>query len=466
MTLLRHTPAEETPRREALTINPAKTCQPIGAMYAALGIHRCLPHSHGSQGCCAYHRSTLSRHYKEPVMAGTSSFTEGSSVFGGQSNLLAAIENIFTVYNPDVIAVHTTCLSETIGDDIPQIAEAANEKGLIPEGKRVIHANTPSYVGAHTTGFANMAKAMVEYFAEAKVPEKVAGRINLMPGWVEPADIAEMKRLVSLMGVDCITYPDTSGVLNAPMTGVHEMYPSGGATIEAMTASGDSCHTIALGPICSGPAAKELKHKCNVPETTMPLPIGLAATDRFISKLREFNGGYVPEEIMHERGRLLDLMTDMHQYFYGKTAALWGDPDQLVSLSELLVSVDMVPKYVVTGTPGKKFYKRMGEVLGGLTSECRVEQGSCADMFMLHQWIKSDPKKVDLLIGNTYGKYIARDEDIPLVRHGVPILDRIGHQFFPTVGYSGAIRLLEQILNAFLDRQDRDSSESGFELVM
>ena len=54
-------------------------------------------------------------------MAGTSSFTEGSSVFGGQSNLLQAINNIFTVYDPDVIAVHTTCLSETIGDDIPQI---------------------------------------------------------------------------------------------------------------------------------------------------------------------------------------------------------------------------------------------------------------------------------------------------------------------------------------------------------
>src|SRR3972149_10273147 len=92
--------------REALNINPAKTCQPIGAMYAALGIHNCLPHSHGSQGCCSYHRSALTRHYKEPVMASTSSFTEGSSVFGGQANLLQAVETIFAVYKPDIIAVH------------------------------------------------------------------------------------------------------------------------------------------------------------------------------------------------------------------------------------------------------------------------------------------------------------------------------------------------------------------------
>jgi nitrogenase molybdenum-iron protein beta chain len=101
--LLRHTP-DEIKERSALTVNPAKTCQPIGAMYAALGIRGCLPHSHGSQGCCAYHRSTLTRHYKEPVMAATSSFTEGSSVFGGQANLLQAIDNIFTIYNPDLIA--------------------------------------------------------------------------------------------------------------------------------------------------------------------------------------------------------------------------------------------------------------------------------------------------------------------------------------------------------------------------
>ena len=64
-------------------INPAKTCQPIGAMYAALGIHGCLPHSHGSQGCCAYHRMHLTRHFRDQVLASSSSFTEGASVFGG-----------------------------------------------------------------------------------------------------------------------------------------------------------------------------------------------------------------------------------------------------------------------------------------------------------------------------------------------------------------------------------------------
>jgi nitrogenase molybdenum-iron protein beta chain len=464
MTLLRHTHGGEVLERHALTVNPAKTCQPIGAMYAALGIHRCLPHSHGSQGCCSYHRSTLCRHYKEPVMAGTSSFTEGSSVFGGQANLLQAIQNIFTIYQPDVLAVHTTCLSETIGDDIPQIAEKATEEGLIPEGKYVIHANTPSYVGSHLTGFANMVTALVDYFAESKSPEKVTGRVNVIPGWVEPADMREIKRLVKLMGLECILFPDTSDVLDCPQTGMHQMFPKGGVTVEELKATGDSAGTIALGPVCSGPAAKQLFAKCRVKQTTLPLPIGLQATDRLIMELRKHSGGHVPEEITRERGRLLDLMTDMHQYFYGRRAALWGDPDTLVSLSEMLMSVDILPRYVVTGTPGKKFLKRMSDVLGDRKHEVTVREGAGADMFLMHQWIKNEP--VDLLIGNTYGKYINRDDGIPFVRHGFPILDRVGHQYFPTVGYRGAIRLLEQILNALMDRQDAECGEESFELTM
>jgi nitrogenase molybdenum-iron protein beta chain len=71
-----------------------------------------------------------------------------------------------------------------------------------------------------------------------------------------------------------------------------------------------------------------------------------------------------------------------------------------------------------------------------------------------------------VLIGNTYRKYTARDEDIPFVRHGFPILDRVGHSYFPTVGYKGAMRLLEKILAVLMDRQDRDAAEESFELTM
>jgi nitrogenase molybdenum-iron protein beta chain len=459
--LLRHT-TDEVLERTALTVNPAKTCQPIGAMYAALGLHGCLPHSHGSQGCCSYHRSTLTRHYKEPVMAATSSFTEGTSVFGGQANLLQAIETIFTVYNPDVIAVHTTCLSETIGDDLVQIIAKAVGDSKVPEGKHVIHCNTPSYVGSHVTGFSSMSKAFVTYFADPNAEK--SKRINVIPGWVEPSDMRELKCLAHKMGIDIVMYPDTSDVLDAPQTGKHEFYPKGGTTVEQIRSSGGSAATLGLGLSASTAAVDALTAKCGVAGTMLELPIGLQATDRFIDTLRTTAGVSVPDAITDERGRLLDMISDMHQYVHGKRVALFGDPDQLISLSEFLTLLDMKPVYVVTGTPTPQFEQRFMDATGGNTPEAKIRAGAQADMYLMHQWIKQE--SVDLLIGNTYGKYIARDENIPFVRHGFPILDRVGHSYFPTVGYDGAMRLLEKILGVFMDRQDRDAPEESFELTM
>lgn len=456
--LLRHTP-QEISERSALMINPAKTCQPIGAMYAALGIRGCLPHSHGSQGCCAYHRSTLTRHYKEPISAATSSFTEGASVFGGQANLLQAIDNIFTVYEPEVIAVHTTCLSETIGDDLPQIFDKAIKEKKVPAGKTLIGAPTPSYVGSHVTGFSNMVKAMA---ALAEKGEKKNGKINIIPGWVEPCDMEEIKRLSALLGVSVNMFPDTSGVLNGPLTGEYKMFPEAGATVADIRDSGNSLGTLALGEWCSADAARLLDSKCKVPCSILDMPFGLAATDRFIDVLRTIAGTVVPEEVMVERGKLVDMIADMHQYFYGKKVALVGDPDQLLAMTEFLVSIDMQPIHIVTGTPGKRFEERIAEITKEMGRPVNVR--AKGDMFLLHQWIKNEP--VDLLIGNTYCKYIARDEDLPLVRWGFPILDRQGHQHFPTVGYKGGLRLLEQILGVLLDRKDRDDVESQFELVL
>jgi nitrogenase molybdenum-iron protein beta chain len=459
--LLRHTP-DEVKERNAITINPAKTCQPVGAMYAALGVHGCLPHSHGSQGCCSYHRSALTRHYKEPVMAGTSSFTEGSSVFGGQANLLTALANMFTIYNPDLVAVHTTCLSETIGDDITQIVQKAITDGKVPAGKKVIYCNTPSYVGSHVTGFSNMVAGIVKGLAETSGTPK--DQINIIPGWVEPSDMREIKRIAREMGVKIVLFPDTSDVVDTPQTGEFKMYPDGGVTVDEMATTGDSRKTLALGRWASEAGAKQLDIQCRVPFETLDLPIGLSATDRFVQALADAAGVEVPAAFVAERGRLVDVIADMSQYLYGKKVALFGDPDQLIPLTEFLLDCNMLPLHIVSGTPGKRFAARIRQIAGDMVPNLNVKNGPQADMFLLHQWIRNEP--VDLLLGNTYGKYIARDEDIPFVRTGFPIMDRIGHSYFPTVGYTGGIRLLEQILGVIMDRIDRDAPETKFELVM
>ena len=455
---------KEIKARSGGVINPAKTCQPIGAMYAALGIHSCMPHSHGSQGCCSYHRMHLTRHFRDPVVATTSSFTEGASVFGGVSNLKTSIKNVFEVYNPDVMAVHTTCLSETIGDDLPSIIKSTE----IPEGKLVIHANTPSYQGSHITGFSNMTKGMVNYLSTATTEVKKE-QVNIIPGFVNPGDMREIKRMMQLMGIKYIMFPDTSGVVDSPITGQYTMFGRGGTRVEDIRDTGNSKLTLALGGYASGDPAIQLERKCKVPAVAIKTPLGVKATDEFLLALRQAFAAEVPYELEEERGQLVDIMVDTHYHFHGKKVAIFGDPDILIALTEFVLSLGMQPLYVLTGTPAGTiggpvgtFEKEVKSMLEQAGVDGKVK--AAGDLFELHQWIKNGP--VDLLMGNTYGKYIARAEDIPLVRVGFPILDRSVQSYLPIVGYKGTMRLLEMISNALLDRADRDAVDEDFELVM
>ena len=453
--MLDATPKEYV-KRSGLVINPAKTCQPVGAMYAALGIHKCLPHSHGSQGCCSYHRTLLTRNFRDPAMASTSSFTEGSAVFGGGSNLKTAIKNVFAIYNPDIIAVHTTCLSETIGDDIPTFVMQAQ----VPEGKIVIHANTPSYVGSHITGFSNMVKGKVKYLsANAKKPN---GKVNIIPGFVNPGDMREIKRLMKLLNVENILFPDTSGVLDAPMTGKYEMYPAGGTKVADIVDAGNSEVTLALGYFASADAANELEKRCKVPARVLKTPIGVKATDEFIMAAVRAKGAGIPAELEEERGQLIDIMLDSNHQYHGKTVAIAGDPDLLIALTEFVLSLGMIPKYVLTGTPGEYFERETASMIGEAGFEAKVK--AAGDLFTLHQWMKEEP--VDLLMGGTHCKFIAKAEDVPFVRVGFPILDRSVHSYMPIVGYKGAMRLVELISNALLDRRDRDAADEDLELLL
>ncbi|MFV0341350.1 MAG: nitrogenase component 1 [Anaerocolumna sp.] len=448
---------KETYDRSALRVNPAKTCQPVGAMYAALGVHECLPHSHGSQGCCAFHRMFLTRHFKDPAMASSSSFTEGASVFGGGSNLKTAAKNIFDIYNPKIIAVHTTCLSETIGDDLNSIIQDIN----IPEGKYMVHTNTPSYKGSHITGFSNMVASFITYLSKSSGNKM--NKVALFPGFVNPGDMRELKKIASLMGVEYTMLPDTSGVMDSPMTGKFEMYPKGGTTVEEIIALGDHELSLAFGKMASEAPAETLRKKCGVPYKLLKQPIGITATDEYVMALQAYSKNEVPYSLEEERGQLVDILIDIHPYTYNKKVAIFGDPDTVLGITEFVLEMGMIPKYVLTGTPGEAFEKAAQGLFEkfGMT-DCIAK--ASGDLYELHQWIKTEG--VDLLIGGTHGKHIARAEDIPFVRAGFPIIDRYVHSYLPLVGYKGGMRLAELIVNALMDRRDRDCLEEDFEMVM
>ncbi len=154
--------------REALTVNPAKACQPLGAVFAAVGFEKTIPFVHGSQGCVAYYRSHLSRHFKEPSSCVSSSMTEDAAVFGGLNNMIDGLANTYNLYKPKMIAVSTTCMAEVIGDDLNAFIKTSKEKGSVPAEFDVPFAHTPAFVGSHITGYDNALKGILEHFWDGK----------------------------------------------------------------------------------------------------------------------------------------------------------------------------------------------------------------------------------------------------------------------------------------------------------
>ena len=152
------------------TINPCNMCMPMGSVLAFRGIEGCMPLFHGSQGCATYMRLYLAHHFREPVDIASSALSEKGTVYGGSANLKMGLKNLITGYSPKAIGVATTCLAETIGDDIVQIIkEFRVEQG---SSLPIIPVSTPSYSSSHEEGYARALRALVQALARRTEPGK------------------------------------------------------------------------------------------------------------------------------------------------------------------------------------------------------------------------------------------------------------------------------------------------------
>lgn len=448
--------------REKLVINPAKACQPLGALLCSLGVEGCLPFTHGSQGCTAYFRSTLSRHFREPISGVSDSMTEDSAVFGGQTNLIEGLKNAHALYKPKVIAVFTSCMAEVIGDDINAYLGNAKEADAIPKDFPVALGNTPSFKGSHITGYDTMLKGLIECLATPRQEDTINDRLYVVPGFdTYSANLREYKRVLKLMNAPFTLLPDNSDVVDAPNTGTYELYP-GGTPITEMNEALNAAKFLFLQTFSTPTTSKYLAAK-EIPVESIFMPIGIAGMDKFIETIAEFTGLDVPDEITFERGLAVDSMTDAHPYIHGKKFALFGDPDLLIGLVTFLLEMGGMPVHIVCTNSTPTFKKAMEALLESSPYAKEATLYAGKDLWHLRSLLVTDP--VDMLIGDSHGKWAARDANIPLVRIGFPITDRLNLHRSPIIGYNGVINMITMIVNTFLEDVDRNSPEAHFEMM-
>lgn len=449
---------EKNLAREAITVNPAKACQPLGAIMAGLGFENTMPYVHGSHGCVAYFRSYFTRHFKEPTPCVSDSMSESAAVFGGLVNMKDGLRNCNALYKPEHIAVSTTCMAEVIGDDLNAFVAGAKEdaEGDL-DNTLITYAHTPSFVGSHITGYDNMIKAILEQLNPPR-SEKVVDeeRVNIIPGF-EPylGSLKEVKNICKMFSDKIVLIGDHEEQWNTG-AGEYKLY-AGGTSMDVAKTAINAKSTISLQKYSTVSTAKTIKNKWKQEYITCN-PIGLSGTDAFVMKLSELTNKDIPMELRDQRARLVDAMQDSYPYLHGKKIAIWGDPDFLLGVVSFLVEMGAIPTHIVChNAPRKGWEADMQDVLSksSRADECNIWANK--DLWHLRSLLFTEP--VDFMIGNVYGKELYRDTKIPLIRIGFPIFDRHHLHRYSISGYEGAINLLTWITNGILDQLDEETKE-------
>jgi nitrogenase molybdenum-iron protein NifN len=437
------------------TRNACKLCAPLGACLAFRGIEGAVPFLHGSQGCSTYIRRYMISHFKEPLDIACSNFSEATTVFGGKENLRAGLENVIHQYSPQVIGIATTCLAETIGEDVGFFLGEiqAARPGPWPT---MIHVATPSYAGTHAEGFHAAIRAIVDAVAEAG-PRHEA--VNLLPGIVSPADIRYLKSILVDFGVEPIVLSDYSDTLDGPTWAEYQRIPKGGTPLASIRRMGSARATLEFGSTWdpAGTAGSLLDERFGVPRHALPLPIGVVGTDHFFEVLETITGRPTPAAHQEERGRLIDAYVDAHKYIFGKRAVVYGEQDLVVALASLLAEIGVTPVLCASGAKTGLMKQRILGIEPDLEREMVVMEG--VDFADIEE--RAAGLRPDLVIGNSKGFALARKLKTPLIRVGFPIHDRVDGPRLLHVGYRGAQQLFDRIANTVIETA-QEASPVGY----
>ena len=443
------------------TKNACKLCSPLGAALVFKGVRGAVPLLHGSQGCSTYIRRYLISHFKEPMDIACSNFAEETAIFGGGANLKIALENIRKQYAPTLVGVATTCLSETIGDDVPMFIREYREMFPGEDLPPVVHVSTPSYQGTHMQGFHGAVLEMVAALAAAPSSSASAeneNRVNVFPNMVSPEDLRHLKEILADFGINPMILPDYSRTLDGGLWTAYQRIPEGGTDVDDIRRSGTASASLEFGRILAEEkqtAGTFLEDRFNVPCHRLGLPMGIRETDRLFAALETVTGQPTPEKYIEERGRLTDALVDGHKIVNLKRAVIYGEEDLIAGLAAFLSEIGILPVLCASGGKSGRLQKTIAEFFPN-PAEKGIRVMENADFVDIEAAARElDP---DLIIGHSKGYTMSRRLKVPLVRIGFPVHDRVGGARLLHVGYRGALALFDRIANTLIERRQEDSA--------
>ncbi|TVR43571.1 MAG: hypothetical protein EA402_09345 [Planctomycetota bacterium] len=442
-------------QRPAAT-NTCRMCAPLGAVLAWRGIEGALPLVHGGQGCSTYLRRFAIGHFREPLDVACSNVSERAAIFGGGEVIAPALTNAIAQYQPQLVAICTTCVVETIGDDVPNLLRQARTRlraqGMDPIPD-LICCSTPSYGMTHVRGWwgavTSLITALAEEGNEGGLPAADAP-LALFAPLASPADWRGLRATAIDCGVPITLVPDgTESLDGGPGSGIASL-PRGGTPLASIRALGRHASWLQLGgadqaKAYPGPA---LAARHQVAGQVLPMPLGLRASDAWVDALIRQGGGQLGELTKASRGRVLDLLADCHKTLKGARLAIQGDGEMGPALVRFAHEIGAIPAVLACD-------ERLSHDQRDALAECGCTVVDDADYQAFREVVAAADCQV--VLGSSRSYPTCRALNLPLIRVGFPVADRVGSASIRHLGYDGAYDLVMRIANTLIEEQQRAS---------
>src|SRR6266568_29089 len=421
----------------------------LGGLQSVLAIERAIPVLHAGPGCgqklwgaIGLQNGGQGSGYAGGHTVPCTNATERDVVFGATDKLETVIENTFKVIDADFFAVLTGCTSDIVGDDVGEVVRRFQK-----QGKPIVWAETGGFKGSNFIGHELVLDAIFGQYLQPAAG-KIPGLVNIWavvpyqdPFWTGVyADLAE---LLSAIGLK-------PNVIFGP-----------GGGVKALDLVSAAQFNLLISPWVGLKAVQQLEEKFGTPFLHYPvLPIGPTETGKFLRAVAEFADldrdrveEFIKEREEHyyhfiERAAEVLLETRfLPRHFTTVTDSTYG-----LALAKFLVSdLGLIPDrlYVVDGIPDhlqeavREYFKDLGEGIGA--EVLFTPDGGEVQNELRATKFRSRP----LILGSSWERTLAKELNGFVLSVSMPVSDRLVFDR-SYVGYTGGLRLVEDIYSAIL----------------
>jgi len=396
-----------------------RACVYCGARVVLNPVADALHLVHGPIGCASY-----TWDIRGSLNSGKSLYREGFStdmrekdiIFGGETKLAAALDELIPKYQPPVVFVYSTCVVGIIGDDLDAVCKTAAEKYGIP----VLPVQSSGFVGTKSIGYQTACDVLFKLIEPPTTKLRLRRRpvINYLGDFNLAGEAWIVRSYLQKIGID----------VNVVFTGdsrYEEIRRAANAELNIIQCAGSMFYL-----------AQKLEEAYHIPFMQVSF-LGVEDTSDSLRKIARFTNDpeiirRTEEVIAAELRRVMPEITGYRTALSGKKAAVYvGGGFKAISLIRQFREIGMEVVMVGTQTGRREDYEIIGDIANDGTIILDDANPAELERFMLTQG-------ADLLVGGVKERPLA-------YKLGIAFVDHNHDRKHPLAGFEGAVNFAHEV---------------------